>query len=417
MAIRADLFADWQKEFLPVHVCRTNFCGYSDDEELPSPPEGMARVLCPNKKCKMALFIQEQARWVEYKRIPDGKHPFDKCPPKSYKPTSTCVAWWKRRCENCGRFGHTAAQCDQRIVAIRYIFCNCFSHEVSDCQMAAAYQMATQLALEQLGKNGQERITRIDNGMKRIGNDMSSGGRNQFGQMDNGNERIDNDMNSGGRTRFGQMGNDNRQRQQNPNDRPMPKKAVQNRQKEFGEPIMGTGTTNFDKNQQKRHSINTSIQVAQKKPRYDRQFPNDSRFTPDAGSSQSSSLQSMANNNGPNNLNNRVARMNSSAKTSKHLVDTKKRNSQITKAQTMSNVVKTIHLERCRSEKMFEHLLSLMDGGEESEQDDQQQQQESNNAVNQAEHRSSNYYENEYSAGFNLSDSAYEQVDRTKNCS
>lgn len=204
MAIRADLFAPCQKEFSPKHACRTDFGGYRDDDVLPSPPEGFARVLCPNRKCRLPLFIPEQARWVEYDRIPDGEHILDKFPHKGYTTNSTQTPWWRQRCENCGRCGHTAAQCDQRIVAIRCVFCNSFTHDVINCHMAATHRATTHQEPRKHGENNSRMLIRwpitkpqmvdeasqVDQTQVRTNNEMLKGinGRNQNGQLNNNNK-------------------------------------------------------------------------------------------------------------------------------------------------------------------------------------------------------------------------------------
>jgi hypothetical protein len=76
----------------------------------------------------MPLFVVEKAKWVEYERIPDGKHPLDLHPTHKVEKK-----WWRYRCENCGRWHHLASMCDQVHVQLVCSLCGLYIHEAHEC--------------------------------------------------------------------------------------------------------------------------------------------------------------------------------------------------------------------------------------------------------------------------------------------
>lgn len=132
---------NYQKQKLPAHECRHNVMEIPDDEVLPSPPEGLARVLCPEPGCLRPLFIDERAPWVEVERVPVGQHPFDLNPPFRYTGTNLADAWWHRRCSNSDRWHHTTDMCDQANVQRKCGLCHRFRHDFSECPLLSMFKI------------------------------------------------------------------------------------------------------------------------------------------------------------------------------------------------------------------------------------------------------------------------------------
>lgn len=121
----------WQKRILPRHKCLQNQV-MANDTVYPDPPIGYARVLCPKRGCRRPLFIQEQATWIEMPRMTNTTHPMrNEMKQTDRRPNNTW--WWEQRCENDGRWGHIANQCDQKQVQLKCTFCGQYLHEVDEC--------------------------------------------------------------------------------------------------------------------------------------------------------------------------------------------------------------------------------------------------------------------------------------------
>lgn len=120
---------------LSEHTCSPGPSRISS--ELPSPPAGYARLICPT--CYQPVFVPEKAKWIEYSRILPGDHPFDQCPPKGYRHDPNCTPWWHRQCANCGRYNHIASMCDQNILVKRCTYCRSIGHEIAECRKRKHY--------------------------------------------------------------------------------------------------------------------------------------------------------------------------------------------------------------------------------------------------------------------------------------
>lgn len=130
------VFTQWQKDILPYHVCREGFPGYEDTDVLPQPPKGYGRVLCPNRECRIVLFVPAKAPWIEYPRMIGAQHPLNRNHPAGYGDVIKGEGWWNKRCENCGAWNHTVAVCGQYQVQTLCSFCNVFGHEIDNCRKA-----------------------------------------------------------------------------------------------------------------------------------------------------------------------------------------------------------------------------------------------------------------------------------------
>lgn len=141
---------DWQKWIIPRHTCRQNYI-LEDDEVLPQPPPGSARILCPKKGCRLPLFVRELAPWVETPRIHPNKNPL------RFLSNIASIKegrepWFNKRCDNCGRWGHLTSMCDQIGVQIKCSFCGLFAHDITECDKFQQFKRTTKIKPYTLGK-------------------------------------------------------------------------------------------------------------------------------------------------------------------------------------------------------------------------------------------------------------------------
>lgn len=143
-----DTLQPWQARLIPEHVCLTGH-QMEDTTEYPSPPPGMARVLCPRRGCRRPLFIKELAKWVEVTRMSITDHPMINQVQKG--TTNANKIWWfLQRCENCGRWGHIGSMCDQVQVQMHCTFCGNYLHDVYDCPLLYAAQIRNKAQVLQI---------------------------------------------------------------------------------------------------------------------------------------------------------------------------------------------------------------------------------------------------------------------------
>lgn len=90
----------------------------NEDVEQAQAPAGLQVVVTP---------------WFDID-IPDGDHYYDHWPP-AYRTNDSVIGWWRRRCDNDGRKGHTVRGCDQEPFEMRCIYCGAKNdHTVQTCR-------------------------------------------------------------------------------------------------------------------------------------------------------------------------------------------------------------------------------------------------------------------------------------------
>lgn len=88
--------------------------------------------------------------WYEMEDIPMGGHYYDTHPPPYHPEGSNIVPWWRLRCRNCGRYGHTERYCDQGPTRLRCIYCGLEGHTVQNCPRRMMMQPTVDMLNAQL---------------------------------------------------------------------------------------------------------------------------------------------------------------------------------------------------------------------------------------------------------------------------